>query len=401
MKTTLQPSSLLAGLSPADFMRRHWHKKPLLIRQALPGLRAPLTRDALFALAARDDVQARLVTHFRQRWHMAHGPFEQGMLPSPRTRQWTLLVQGVDLHDAQARALLERFRFVPDARLDDLMISYATDGGGVGPHVDSYDVFLLQVHGKRRWRIAARPDPTLVPDLPLKILAHFSPEQEWVLEPGDMLYLPPGYAHDGVAQGECMTCSIGFRAPTARETLQNFLYYLAENVDTLPLGRAFDGRYADPDQPATDRPGQMPDLMLARIARQLAGMHWNDATIARFLGAWLSEPKSTVFFEPPSRPLAAAAFIRRAGERGIALDPKSRLLYRGARLYINGESEGIPVNARQAFHRLADHRSLTAQTCKKLTDGWEILYDWYCAGWLILPAPSRRPSPTSIPDGAM
>ena len=145
-----------------------------------------------------------------------------------KQRAWTLLVQGVDLYDDRARALLDRFRFVPDARLDDLMISYATDGGGVGPHFDSYDVFLLQVKGKRRWRISAQKDLTLQAGLPLKVLQNFEPEEEWLLEPGDMLYLPPHIAHDGVAEGECMTCSIGFRAPSAGELTAQFLYHLAE-----------------------------------------------------------------------------------------------------------------------------------------------------------------------------
>ena len=148
---------LLGGLTPAQFMRKYWQKKPLLIRQAIPDVEAPLSREALFALADSDDVESRLITHFRRRWALEHGPFSPDDLPTPKTRQWTLLVQGADLHDDRARALLERFRFAPDARLDDLMISYASDGGGVGPHFDSYDVFLLQVHGKRRWRSAVRP----------------------------------------------------------------------------------------------------------------------------------------------------------------------------------------------------------------------------------------------------
>ena len=153
------------------------------------------------------------------------GPFG-GSLPAVTRKAWTLLVQA-DLHVDAARALLDRFRFIPDARLDDLMISYATDGGGVGPHFDSYDVFLLQVEGRRRWRVGAQKDLSLQPDVPLKILENFEPSDEWVLEPGDMLYLPPHIAHDGVAEGECMTCSIGFRAPSAGELGAQFLYYLA------------------------------------------------------------------------------------------------------------------------------------------------------------------------------
>ena len=187
-------SPLLGGLSPAQFMRRHWQKKPLLVRQALPGITPPLPRARLFELAARDGVESRLVQQRDGVWSLRHGPLPRRALPPLARPHWTLLVQGLDLHEPAAHALLRRFGFVPDARLDDLMLSYASDGGGVGPHLDSYDVFLIQVHGQRRWRIARTRDHTLVEGVPLKILRHFAPEQEWLLQPGDMLYLPPGVA---------------------------------------------------------------------------------------------------------------------------------------------------------------------------------------------------------------
>src|SRR5690606_39783213 len=189
-------------------------------------------------MAAREDVESRLITHFSAKWHLEKGPFPK--LPSPRKTDWTLLIQGVNLHDDAADALLQQFRFIPDARLDDLMISYATPNGGVGPHFDSYDVFLLQAHGRRRWRIGSQKDLSLVEDLPLKILKHFKPEQEFVLEPGDMLYLPPHYAHDGIAADECMTYSIGFRAPSYQELGEAFLHFMMDSIDLK-------GRYADPD----------------------------------------------------------------------------------------------------------------------------------------------------------
>ncbi|MES1161443.1 MAG: cupin domain-containing protein, partial [Rhizobacter sp.] len=221
------PTPLLGGLSPQVFMRHHWQKKPLLVRQALPMTSSFVGRAELFALAAREGVESRLVTHRAGRWSLRHGPLPRRALPPLAQREWTLLVQGLDLHLDSARALLERFRFVPDARLDDVMVSYASDGGGVGPHVDSYDVFLLQIHGVRRWRIGRVKRPQLQPGVPLKILGNFVAQDEWRLEPGDMLYLPPGWAHDGVAEGECMTASIGFRAPggdeLARELLQRTL----------------------------------------------------------------------------------------------------------------------------------------------------------------------------------
>ena len=207
-----RPMTLLGGLSPARFMRRHWQKQPLLVRQAVPGFAPPLDRARLFALAADEAVESRLLVRDGARWKLRHGPLPRRALPPLARPGWTLLVQGVDLHVDAARTLLDRFRFLPEARLDDLMISYASDGGGVGAHVDSYDVFLLQASGRRRWQVAHQRDRRLVPDLPLKILRTFEPAQEWVLGPGDMLYLPPGWGHDGVALGaDCMTCSIGLR----------------------------------------------------------------------------------------------------------------------------------------------------------------------------------------------
>src|SRR6476661_7040471 len=185
------PSTLLGGMTPARFMKRHWQKKPLLVRQAIPAFQPLLAPAELFALAAREEVESRLVIHEGTSWRLQRGPFARRAIPSTRRPDWTLLVQGVDLHLPAAHALLHGFSFVPAARLDDLMISYASDGGGVGPHFDSYDVFLLQVHGRRRWRIGRTTDTSLQPDVPLKILARFEPELEWLLEPGDMLYLPP------------------------------------------------------------------------------------------------------------------------------------------------------------------------------------------------------------------
>ncbi|MEJ7687323.1 MAG: cupin domain-containing protein, partial [Variovorax sp.] len=211
-----RPLPLLGGLSAQQFMRRHWQKKPLLVRQAVPAIVPPIARAALFAMAEREEVESRLIRRSKTGWVLRHGPLPRRAVPSLKQPGWTMLVQGVDLHDQRVHELLQQFRFVPDARLDDLMISYASDEGGVGPHFDSYDVFLLQVHGRRRWSIGKPRDLRLESGVPLKILARFEPEQSFVLEPGDMLYLPPRYAHEGVAVGgDCMTYSIGLRAPAA------------------------------------------------------------------------------------------------------------------------------------------------------------------------------------------
>jgi 50S ribosomal protein L16 3-hydroxylase len=281
-----------------------------------------------------------------------------------------LLVQGVDLHAAAAQALLARFRFVPDARLDDLMVSYATDGGGVGPHVDSYDVFLLQVQGRRRWRIAPPGDTTLVPDVPLKILAHFDPQHEWVLEPGDMLYLPPRWGHDGVAEGECMTCSIGFRAPTRDEAGREVLQRLLDSEDTS----AGSTLYRDAAQAATATPGRIPAELQSFGADAVARFVSRPKALARALGEWLSEPKPRVSFE-------AGAPLREGA--GVALDRRTRMLYDDDHVFINGESYRAGGADASLMRRLADERRLAARHWRRTSDdARQLLAEWAEAGWL-------------------
>lgn len=367
---------LLGGLTPSQFLREYWHKKPLLIRQAIPDFQPLLSRDQLFALARRDDVESRLICHFGRQWQMRHGP--QGDMPPLGKKGWTILVQGVNLHDDKADALMQQFRFIPDTRLDDLMISYATDTGGVGPHFDSYDVFLLQAHGRRRWRIGPQKDLTLVEGLPLKILKHFQPEQEFVLEPGDMLYLPPHYAHDGIAVGECMTYSIGFRTPHYQELGEGFLQFMAESVE-LP------GVYADPDLQETRHPAEIGKAMLARVASELEKIRFREDDIAIFLGEYLSEPKPTVFFDPPSRPLSPARFAQAAAKRGVTLSRKTRMLYRGRHLFINGESFTMGRADKALLTALANRRRLHGTEIPQASeDVMDALYTWYRDGWIEL-----------------
>ena len=385
------PTPLLGGLTPAQFMRRYWQKKPLLIRNAIPDIAPPLSRDELFALADHDDVESRLITHFRRRWALEHGPFSADELPSPDERRWTLLVQGVDLHDDRARALLERFRFAPDARLDDLMISYASDGGGVGPHFDSYDVFLLQVHGKRRWRIGAQRDLTLQEGLPLKVLANFEPEEEWVLEPGDMLYLPPHIAHDGIAEGECMTCSIGFRSPSTAELTSQFLYYLAERGTNASNDKAAQALYRDPQQPAVAHPAQLPPALVERVGTLLAKVRWTDADVSSFVGSWLSEPKSNVVFDAPDRPLDEARFVARASKNGLTLDRRTILLYDARSYFLNGE-QYVLADTKKWLPALADERRIEGKRFVTLSHDSSVtalLHEWYCAGWIRVGLPNQ------------
>ena len=368
--------SVLGGLTPEQFFRKHWQKKPLLIRAAVPDIQAPLSPEALFRLAAREDVESRLITSGRRQWKMAHGPHPT--LPSTEQKNWTLLVQGVNLHDDQADQLLQQFRFIPDSRLDDLMISYATDGGGVGAHVDSYDVFLLQVHGQRRWRISAQQDLSLREGLPLKILKHFTPEQEFILNPGDMLYLPPQYAHEGVAKGECMTCSIGFRAPAWQELGEAFLAFMADSIE-LP------GRYRDPTLQPSRQPAAISDSMLDAVTRALQKLSPTAADREIFLGQYLSEPKATVSFDPPSHPATFLQFQKTIAHNGIRLHRKSRMLHRGTHIFINGESFAPNAMDRKILRQLADLRQLApAGVTKASADLLESLYQWYEDGWLDL-----------------
>ncbi len=373
--------SVLGGLTPDQFLRKYWQKKPLLIRSAIPDVQAPLTPEALFRLAAREDVESRLITNFRRQWKMQHGPF--AALPSTTQKNWTLLVQGLNLHDDQADQLLQQFRFIPDSRLDDLMVSYATDGGGVGAHVDSYDVFLLQVHGQRRWRISAQKDLSLREGLPLKILRHFTPEQEFILNPGDMLYLPPQYAHEGVAVGECMTCSIGFRAPAWQELGEAFLAFMADSID-LP------GRYSDPTLQSSRQPAAISDSLMDAVTRALQKLSPTAADREIFLGEYLSEPKATVSFDPPARPVSFLQFQKTLARDGIRLHRKSRMLHRGTHIFINGESFAPNAGDRKILRQLADDRQLApAPASKASADLMESLYQWYEDGWLDLTPPPR------------
>jgi 50S ribosomal protein L16 3-hydroxylase len=367
---------LLGGLTPDQFFRKYWQKKPLLIRNAIPEMRPLLDREALFSLAAGEDVESRLITNFRQQWKMQQGPLNT--LPSITQKNWTLLVQGVNLHDDQADQLLHQFRFIPDCRLDDLMISYATDGGGVGAHVDSYDVFLLQAHGQRRWRISAQEDLRLREDLPLKILRHFAPEQEFILGPGDMLYLPPQYAHEGVAVGECMTYSIGFRAPAWLELGEAFLAFMADSID-LP------GRYSDPALKSTRQPGAISDQMMDVVHRMLQKLGSTTADREIFLGEYLSEPKPSVSFDPRLKPLGALQFDKAVARDGIRLHRKTRMLHRGKYIFLNGESYSPESSDRPILRRLADERVLDARhLALASSDLRESLYRWYLDGWVEL-----------------
>jgi len=373
-------TALLGGLSPTAFMRRHWQKRPLLVRAALPDALPALDPRRLFALAAQEGVESRLVVRDEHdRWSLRPGPLPRRALPSLATPGWTLLVQGVDLHDDDAHRLLSRFRFVADARLDDLMVSYASDGGGVGPHADSYDVFLLQLAGQRRWRVGPVSKPRLRDDVPLKMLAAFTPRHDGLLGPGDMLYLPPGWGHDGVAEGPCLTASIGFRAPATTELGVDLLERIvdaqrddAADDDGAPT-RAIAPRYRDRSEAATAHPARVPEGLqrfgVAAVSRLLA----DRQAQARALGESLSEPKPGVRFDA-----SAAA----ATEAGVVLDRRTRMLYDDGHVYVNGESYRAGGRDAALMRVLADERRLSSKGVARLSaEAASLLLRWATDGW--------------------
>lgn len=394
-----EPLTQLGGLSPQAFMRRHWQKRPLVVRQAFPGITPPLSRAELFRLAAREDVESRLVVREgkgpRARWTLQHGPLARRSLPALTQPGWTVLVQGLNLHASAADALLSRFRFIPQARLDDLMISWASEGGGVGPHFDSYDVFLVQVAGQRRWRIGRMDDARLRPNVPVKLIANFRHEEEHLLEAGDMLYLPPGWAHDGDAVGgECMTCSVGFRSASRGELVRETLLRLADAVgDALqdglsrkasPLAPAdpLCALYGDPSQPATITPGEVPQALRTFTMRSVLQAVKDTGALDRALGEYLSEPKPQVYFDAPDAQQWDARWLV-AQQNGVQLDPRSCMLYDERHVFLNGESWHVGGTDALLLRRLADARTLSALDLRKASKALrQQAEQWLEDGWL-------------------
>ena len=398
-------------------MRQHWQKKPLLVRQAWPGVQPPLRRADMFDLAACDGVESRLVQREGaapdDRWRVRHGPLPRRALPPVSRPGWTLLLQGLDLHVPAAHAMLRRFAFLPHARLDDLMMSWASPQGGVGPHLDSYDVFLLQVHGQRRWQVghvANAAQAAWRPGLPLKILRTFEPMHDWVLQPGDMLYLPPQWAHDGVAVGgDCMTCSIGLRAPAAQALAAELLQRLADGADDEEDGNERENEdacdddpaaadanraarrtraaawrlYRDPGQPATVAPGAIPPALEDFARSAVERLLGRPGALSRALGEVLSEPKPHVWFE---------ARAQRQPGQGLGLAPGTRMVYDARHVYINGESFRASGRDARLMQRLADTRVLAAADLARLSPGAAVLVDgWASSGWLLPAEPGLLP----------
>lgn len=394
----------------ADFLRDYWQKRPLLLRNAfadfsVPDFVPPITAEDLAGLACENAALSRIVAHEpdADKWLLRHGPFPEDMFPGLPRHDWTLLVQDVDKWDADVAALLPAFDFLPRWRIDDVMVSFAAPGGSVGAHVDQYDVFLLQAQGHRRWQIDDRPDPPLHfrKDVELRLLQRFDPSHDWVLGPGDMLYLPPGVPHHGVAEDACLTYSIGMRAPSAAELLGDF-------VDTL-AGEADDSlRYRDPDLAPASDPNEIDKAAMARVVEALNLLRMNDPerlgdwfgrfiTTYRSAGQVASDPGQS----PPPRIEAEWQL-----QQGLVLSrhPLSRMAWRrakpGARLYVNGQDHALPL---RDARKLAAAASIDARTYAGLSQaGRDLVMDLLVEGHYQMPevaAPGPQPGAESPAGG--
>jgi 50S ribosomal protein L16 3-hydroxylase len=337
----------LLGMPPAEFLRDYWQKRPLLIRNAFPEFVSPVEPEDLAGLACEDGVLARLIEHNTRddSWRVRHGPFAEDDFPGLPDHDWTLLVQDVDKWDGDVRGLLAHFDFLPRWRIDDIMISFAATGGSVGAHVDQYDVFLLQAKGQRHWQIDAGAHPPLAcrDDVELKLLRSFTPSHDWVLQPGDMLYLPPGVPHHGVAVDACLTISVGMRAPAAAELLGDY-------VDTLAAEASDELRYTDPDSAVPSDPNEIDDAAIGRVHAALQQLHMDDPDrFGDWFGSFITTYRSAVLPVPDDNPPPSDAVeLALADGAQLMRHPWSRMAWRqatgdsSARLYAGGVAYPLP-----------------------------------------------------------
>jgi 50S ribosomal protein L16 3-hydroxylase len=357
----MQHQISLGSLTPAQFLAEYWQKKPLLIRQAIPNFVSPLSPDELAGLACEPQVESRLIVERggTKPWQVRHGPFAEPDFAHLPATHWTLLVQEVDRHVPEIADIIDKFSFIPSWRIDDLMISYAVPQGSVGPHTDSYDVFLLQAYGTRQWQISSQVSE-LLPDLELKILREFIPEQEWVLHPGDILYLPPGVAHYGIALDDCMTFSIGFLAPSHTDMIHDYVAAALQQFDE-------NTRYTDPDLQLQADFGEISPQTLQKIKQNIHSLPTDDAEIEQWFGRFVTQSRSGVSPEAaeieytPKTWLAELQHypLRRAARMAFIRNQDS------ITLFVEGQAIQLPKSSGAIANLLTQQRDFHYRDLKK------------------------------------
>lgn len=351
--------AILGDLTAEQFLNDYWQKKPLLIRNAYPVEQLDFTPDDLAGLAGEEFIESRLIScDPKDHWQLSHGPFFVEDFENLQGLNWTLLVQAVDHWVPEIRQLLAYFKFIPNWRIDDIMISYAPTGGGVGPHYDQYDVFLLQLSGQRRWQIGPYCDDhsPMKPELPVKVLEHMEVTDEWVLGPGDMLYLPPGIAHDGVsASDDCMTCSVGFRAPSKATVLSEYFGWLSAQIPSSD-------RFEDPDLMLQSHSGEITDQAIERVQNILTEAIADKTSLKQWFGQYMTEPKYPDQMEQELELNDQDILDQLSVPNLIVRNESSRYAFDQQYLYVDGISYAYQTSQRQLVETLCDQFEFASQT---------------------------------------
>ena len=371
---------ILGKISNDVFLKKYWQKKPLLIRDAIKNFKSPITEKDLFRIAQNENAISRLIEFKRGIWQVKYGPFKKLDLPKKINTPWTILVQNMNHHLPFAESFLNLFKFIPYARLDDLMVSFATKKGSVGPHFDSYDVFLFQAKGEREWKISEQKKFSLDKKSAIKIITNFKVKNTWVLKPGDLLYLPPNVGHWGVSQSDdCLTYSIGFRAPGTFEIQSKFLDFIQDNLITNK-----NDLYRDPNLNLQKNPAEINSNMIKKIQQIVNQLRWNANSINNFIGQLLSEPVEGAVFET-SKSMTVEIFIKDLVKKPLKLNSKTRMLFIKNSFYINGELIEADKKSTIYLKQLANDREISIKSTlnkKDLNALGIVLLPLYLSGFI-------------------
>lgn len=345
---------ILGKISVDTFLKKYWQKKPLLIRNAIENFQSPITKKDLLKIAQNEESISRLIEFKRGLWQVKYGPFKKSDFPKKKGAPWTVLVQNMNHHFSFADSFLNFFKFIPYARLDDLMVSYASKEGSVGPHFDSYDVFLFQAKGEREWRISEQKEFTLDQKSAIKIITNFKSKNFWILKPGDMLYLPPNIGHWGISHSDdCLTYSVGFRAPARFEIQSKFLDFIQDNLSTNK-----NDLYKDPNLKLQKNPAEINQNMIHKIQQIVNQLRWNKNSINTFIGQLLTDPIETAIFLAP-KPISLEVFKKDLSKKTLVLNPKTRMLYIKNNFYMNGEFIEADKKYAAQLRQLANDRKIS------------------------------------------